>query len=84
MTQVIANTGATLTSKFIMEGVNVENKQVAIKPLVINLPHGWCVTSTYIRDICIPGLSTILMGNIVLDLALALLIRAPLGARAYP
>jgi hypothetical protein len=35
-TQAIADTGNT--SIFIMEGANVNNKLVAVKPLTINLP----------------------------------------------
>jgi hypothetical protein len=36
--QAIADTGAT--SIFVIEGVNVENKRPATKPLTIDLPDG--------------------------------------------
>ncbi len=57
-----------------MEGVDVENKHVASKLLTINLPDGCKVQLTHVCDIAIPGLSTVLMGHIVPDLALALLV----------
>jgi hypothetical protein len=72
MAHAIANTGTT--SIFIMDRVDVENKCVTKIPIVMNLPDGQCITSTYICDICIPGLPTILNGHIVPNLALALLI----------
>jgi hypothetical protein len=68
-THAIADTGAT--SIFIMDGVNVVNKQVAIRPLRINLPDGRQVQSTHTCDIEIPGLPTILKGHIVTHLAVA-------------
>jgi hypothetical protein len=67
--QAIADTGAT--SIFIMEGVNVENKRPATKPLTINLPAGRQVKSIHICDINIPGLPTMLTGHIVPHLAIA-------------
>jgi hypothetical protein len=54
-TQAIANTGAT--SIFIMEGANVDNKHVTVRPLTINLPDGKQVQSTHVCDIVIPGSS---------------------------
>ena len=48
----IADTGAT--SIFIMDGVDVENKRVAQKPLTIHLPDGRTVKSTHVCDITIP------------------------------
>jgi hypothetical protein len=67
--QAIANMGAT--SIFVMEGVDIENKRPAKKPLTINLPHGRQVKSTHICNINIPGLPTMLMGHIVPNLAIA-------------
>ncbi len=68
----IADTGAMSIS--IMDGVDVVNKRVSPKPLTINMLDGRKVTSTHICDITIPGLPTILTGNIVPHLAIALLI----------
>jgi hypothetical protein len=65
----IANTGAT--SIFIMEGTDMANRQVAQKPLTINLPNGNKVMSTHIYDINIQGLSTVLTEHIVPSLAIA-------------
>ncbi len=65
----IADTGATLI--FIMEGANVAKKQVAQKPLTINLPRGKKVMSTHICDFNIPGLPTVLTGHSVPSLAIA-------------
>jgi hypothetical protein len=70
--QVIADTGAT--SIFIMDGVEVENKGLTKKPLIINLPDGRKVKSTHERDINIPGLPCTLTGHIVPTLAVASLI----------
>ena len=70
--EAIADTGAT--SIFIMEGVDVENKRVAKKPLIINLPDGRKVKSTHECDINIPGLPFMLTGHIVPMLAVASLI----------
>jgi hypothetical protein len=67
----IVDTGAM--SIFIMEGANMANKQVARKPLTINLPDGNKVMS-HICDINIPGLPTVLTGHIVPSLAIASLI----------
>jgi hypothetical protein len=75
MTHAISNTGTT--SIFMMDGVDVENKCVAKKPLVINLTDGWRIMLTYICNIPILRLPTILSGHIVPDLAPALLIRIP-------
>jgi hypothetical protein len=71
-TQVIANMGAM--SIFIMDSVEVVNKCLAHKPLVINMPDGQQMQFTHICDITIPGLPTILMGHIVPHLAVTLLI----------
>ncbi len=71
-THAIPDTGAT--SIFIMDGVDVVNKQVAIRPLRINLPNGCQVQSSHTCDIEIPGLPTILKGHIVPHLAVASLI----------
>jgi hypothetical protein len=61
--QAIADTGAT--SIFIMEGVDVVNKNIATTPLTINLPDGKKVRSSHVCDIEIPGLPTVLLGHIV-------------------
>jgi hypothetical protein len=71
--QAIADTGAT--SIFIMEGADVANKRIAVKPLTINLPDGNQIQSTHECDIQIFGLPTILMGHIVPLLSAASLIR---------
>ncbi len=68
----IADTGAT--SIFVMDGVDVENKRIATKPLTINLPDGRKVKSTHVCDIDIPGLPTTLTGHVVPHLAVASLI----------
>ena len=68
----IADTGAT--SIFVMEGVDVDNKRVALTPLTIRLPDGRKVHSTHECDINIPGLPTCLTGHIVPHLAVASLI----------
>jgi hypothetical protein len=68
----IADTGAT--SIFVMEGVDVENKCVAIKPLTINLPDGRKVKSTHVCDINIPGLPSMLTGHVAPHLSVASLI----------
>jgi hypothetical protein len=71
-THAIADTGAT--SIFIMDGVDIVNKQVATHPLRINLPDGRQVKSTHTCDIAIPGLPTVLTGHVVPHLAVASLI----------
>jgi hypothetical protein len=68
----IADTGAT--SIFVMEGVDVENKQVAVQPLTIRLPDGRKVHSSHTCDINIPGLPTSLIGHIVPHLSVASLL----------
>jgi hypothetical protein len=68
----ITDKGAT--SIFIMGGVDVVNKHRTSKPLTINLPEGKQVRSTHVWDIAIPGLPIISTGQIVPDVALALLI----------
>ena len=68
----IADTGAT--SIFIMDGVNVDNKRIATKPLTINLPDGRQVKSTHVCDFIVPGLPTPLVGHVVPGLAVASLI----------
>jgi hypothetical protein len=70
--QAIPDTGAT--SIFIMEGADVANKRIAVKPLTINLPAGNQIQSTHVCDIQILGLPTILMGHIVPSLSVASLI----------
>jgi hypothetical protein len=70
--QNIADTGAT--SIFIMEGADVTNKRIAVKPLTINLPDGNQIQSTHVCDIQILGLPTILMGHIVPSLSVTSLI----------
>ncbi len=70
--EAIADTGAT--SIFIMEGVDVENKRVTKKPLIINLPDGRKVKLTPVCDITIPELPFMLTGHIVPTLAVASLI----------
>jgi hypothetical protein len=70
--QAIADTGAT--SIFIMDGVDVENKRVADKPITINLPDGRKVQSSHVCDFIIPGLPTRLLGHVVPGLAVASLV----------
>ena len=57
-----------------MEGIPVNNRRIATKPLSINLPDGAKVKSTHCCDIAIPGLPTILTGHIVPSLTIASLI----------
>ena len=71
-TRAIADTGATAI--FIMEGVPVDNKRVAVNPLTINLPNGTKVRSTHECDVTYPGLPTTLTGHIVPDLAISSLV----------
>jgi hypothetical protein len=71
-THAIVDTGATFI--FITDGIGVVNKQVSPKPLTINMPDGRKVKSMHICDITIPGLPTILTGDIIPHLAIALLI----------
>ncbi len=42
----VADTGAT--SIFVMDGVYVENKRLATKPLTLNLPDGRKIKSTHV------------------------------------
>ncbi len=70
--QAIADTGAT--SIFIMDGVEVDNKRLTKKPLIINLSDGRKVKSTHECNINIPGLPCTLTGHIVTTLAVASLI----------
>ena len=70
--KLILDTGATAI--FIMEGIPVNNKRIATKPLSINLPDGAKVQSTHCCDIAIPGLPTVLTGHIVPSLTIASLI----------
>jgi hypothetical protein len=72
LTHTIADTGAT--SIFIMDGINVVNKRISNEPLTINTPDTRKVKSTYICDIMIPGLPTVLMRHIVPHLVIACLI----------
>jgi hypothetical protein len=71
-THAIADTGAM--SIFIMEGVNVVNKQKASKPLTINLSDGCRVRSIHVCGIAVSGLPADLTGHIVPDLAIASLV----------
>ena len=71
-THATADTGAT--GIFIMDGSKVENKRLATKPLIINLPDGTKVMSTHECDITIPGLPKVLTGHIVPKLSIASLI----------
>ncbi len=59
---------------FVMEGVNVVNKQVASKLLMINLPDGRKVQSTYVCYTANPSLPTVLSGHIIPALAIASLV----------
>jgi hypothetical protein len=68
----IADRGAT--SIFVMDGVDVENKWLATKPLTLNLPDGRKIKSMHVCDIHISGLPITLMGHIIPDLKIALLI----------
>ncbi len=70
--RAIADTGAT--SIFIMDGTDVANKQVAVRPLTINFPDGQQIKSTHMSNIQIVGLPTILKGHIVPSLNVAFLI----------
>jgi hypothetical protein len=70
--RAIADTGAT--SIFIMEGTDVANKRVAVRPLTISLPDGQQIKSTHVCNIQIVGLPTILKGHIVLSLNVTSLI----------
>jgi hypothetical protein len=71
-THVIADTGVTLI--FIMDGINIVNKRVALQPLTIYLPDGRKVKSSHICNIMIPGLPQVLTGHVVPHLAIASLI----------
>jgi hypothetical protein len=68
----IADMGAT--SIFVMEGINVANRGVASKPLMINLPDGHKVQSAHVCNIAIPGLPTVLTGHTIPALAVALFV----------
>jgi hypothetical protein len=68
----VTDTGAT--SILVMDGVDVENKRLATKPLTVNLPDIRKIKSTHVCDINIPGLPVILTGHIILDLKIASLI----------
>jgi hypothetical protein len=68
----VADMGAT--SIFVMDGVDVENKRVAKKPLTVNLPDARKLESTHVCDINIPGLPMTLTGHIIPDLKNASLI----------
>jgi hypothetical protein len=68
----VADTGAI--SIFVMDGVDVANRRVATKPLIVNLPDGRKVKSTHACGINIPRLPVTLAGHIILDLKTALLI----------
>jgi hypothetical protein len=57
-----------------MDGVDVENKRLTKKPLIINLPDGRKVKLTHECNINIPGLPFTLTGHIVPTLAVASLI----------
>ncbi len=70
--QAIADTGAT--SIFIMDGVEVENRRITKKPLIMNLLDGRKVRSTHKCNINIPGLPCTLTCHIVPTLAVVSLI----------
>ncbi len=70
--QAIADTGAT--SVFILDRVEMENRRITKKPLLINLPDALKVRSTHKCNINIPGLPCTLTGYIVPTLAVASLI----------
>ncbi len=57
----VADTRAT--SIFVMDGVDIENKRLATKPLTINLPDGRKIKSMHVCDIHIPGLPVTLTGQ---------------------
>jgi hypothetical protein len=67
----VADMGAM--SIFVMDGVDVENKRLATKPLTVNLPDGRKIKSTHVCNIN-TGLPVILMGHIIPDLKIASLI----------
>jgi hypothetical protein len=67
--QAIADTGAT--SIFIMDGINVVNKCLTTKALIINMPDRRKVISTHVCDITIPGLPLTLRGHILPHLTIA-------------
>jgi len=71
-TSAIADTGAT--SIFIMEGVPMHNKRVAVHPLTINLPNGAKVRSIHECDVMYPGLPVTLTGHIAPGLTISSLI----------
>jgi hypothetical protein len=64
----VADTGAT--SIFIMDGIDVDNKRLAKKPLTVNLPDGRRIKSTHVCDVNIPHLPT-LTGHIIPELKIA-------------
>jgi hypothetical protein len=68
----VADMGAI--SIFVMDGVDVENKRLATKPLTVNLSDGRKIKSTHVCDINIPGLPVLLTGHIIPDLKIASLI----------
>jgi hypothetical protein len=68
----VADTGAM--SIFVMDGVDVENKQLSTKPLTVNLPDGRKIKSMQVCNINIPGLPITLTGHIIPDLKIASLI----------
>jgi hypothetical protein len=72
MNLAVADMGAT--SIFVMDGVDVENKRLATKPLIVNLPDGRKIKLTHVCNINIPGLPIILTGHIIPDLKIASLI----------
>ncbi len=70
--QAIANTGATST--FFMDRIDVENKPIATRLFMINLPDGKKVMSTHMCNIHITDLPTVLTGHIVPSLTITSLI----------
>jgi hypothetical protein len=68
----VADTGAM--SIFVMDRIDVDNKQLATKPLTVNLPDGREIRSTHVCDKNIPWLPITLLGHIIPDLKVALLI----------
>jgi hypothetical protein len=65
----IADSGATQI--FVMDGTPVINKRPITHPLKVALADGWIVLSTYMCDIKINGLPTVLTGHIIPDLSIA-------------
>jgi hypothetical protein len=65
----VADTGAILL--FLTKGTPCQNKQHAVNPITVTLPDGCKIKSTHICDVTIPGLPTVLMGQIMPDMTMA-------------